>query len=405
MPKTPPELGGSLGVGGTHLTQVELIPLPGVPEVTPGTDLATLVVEGCARVGLALRDLDVVCIVQKAISKAEGRLIELPPGVDPAAARREIARKEAVRVVAETPQVLIVETRHGFVCANAGVDASNLPQGVLSLLPLDPDASAQRVAEGLRLRTGAVVGVVISDTFGRAWRVGQTDVAIGVAGIAPLRDERGERDRFGRPLEVTVAAVADELAGAADIARRKAGGVPFVVIRGAEVHPDSQGSARSLARRPVEDLFRWGMPQAVLQGLGASEEPWNLGADFVFEESLAAALSTAGQGSDGWRLVLVPASQLGAAVATVGAGKTLSEALALVAVCLVDAPVAGPQRDELVRAAGGAVERLRVALAVLGWASVWQPAGETPTDVAGHLDLELENEALGFVAVGPRQQG
>lgn len=395
------------------MTRVELIALPGVPEVTPGADLTALVIEGCRKAGLTLRDRDVICIAQKAVSKAEGKLIEVPPGVDLTAARREIARKEALRVVAETPDLLIVETRHGFVCANAGVDASNLPPGMLSLLPSDPDSSAQRIAAGLRLHTGAVVGVVISDTFGRPWRVGQTDVAIGVAGIAPLRDERGQHDRFGRPLEVSIAAVADELAAAADIARRKASGVPFVVIRGGEVSPDPHGSARSLVRPAVEDLFRWGLPQAVLQGLTAVDEslrldprpqaPAGLGSGPVAEESLRTALVTAGEGSGCWRLIPIPAAASRAVIAALDRGEALAPASALVAMCLVGAPAAGTERDSQVLAAGGAVERLRVALAALGYATVWQSAGTATTHVAACLDLEPDSEPVGVVGIGRPQ--
>ncbi len=381
------------------MRKLTVLGIDGLPEVRAGADLAGLIAEGLERGGERLHDGDVVAVAQKVVSKAEGRVI-------PVTDRESSIASESARIIRRTASGMVIsETHHGFVCANAGIDASNLPQGVLSLLPSDPDASAQRVAEGIRIRTGATVGVVISDTFGRAWRVGQTDVAIGVAGIAPLRDERGEHDRFGRPLEVTLAAVADELAGASDIARRKAGGVPFVVIRGADVRPDPQGSARALIRRPGEDLFRWGLPQAVLQGLGANEEPWSLVADFALEESLRTALSTAGQGSDRWRLVAVPDSELSTASAALGPGKAFSAASALVAVCLVDPPVVGPDRDELVLAAGGAVERLRVALSALGCASVWQAAGAMSADVTALLDLEPENEVLGFVAVGPRQQG
>ncbi len=384
------------------MTRVELIPLPGVPEIAPGADLATLVVESCEQAGLELRDHDLVCIAQKAVSKAEGKLITLPPGADSAAARRRIAREEAVRIVAENREVLIVETRHGFVCANAGVDASNLPRGMLSLLPSDPDASARRVAEGLRHRTGAVVGVVISDTFGRPWRVGQTDVAIGVAGIAPLRDERGGRDRFGQPLEVSVAAVADELAGAADIVRRKAGGVPFVVVRGAEVEPDSQGSARSLLRRPGEDLFRWGLPQAVLEVLREAAGRWGLVPGPVSEETLAVALGAVEQSADeeGVRIVPVAASRRREVIAAIPAGEALSSATTLVAVCIVDPPAAGPGRDEKVMAAGRAVERLRVALAALGHSSVWQAAGREGAAVAGVIALDPRTEPVGFVGIG-----
>lgn len=382
------------------MTRVELVALPGVPEVTPGADLAAFVVDGCVRAGLALRDGDVICVAQKAVSKAEGMLVELPAVVDVAAARRELARREALRIVAETPDVLVVETRHGFVCANAGVDASNLPRGVFSLLPSDPDESARRIAEGVRTRTGVAVGVVVSDTFGRPWRMGQADVAIGVAGIAPLRDERGERDRFGRPLEVSVVAVADELAAAADLARRKADGVPFVVIRGGEVLPDPHGSARPLVRPAAEDLFRWGLPQSVLEGLAAGEEASSFGPGAVAEESLRTALATAGEGTHRWQIVRVPATAHRAVREALDGGETLAAAGVLLAACIVGAPAAGSERDTLVLAVGGAVARLRVALAALGYASVWRTVGPAATAVADRLDLEPGNEPVAVLAVG-----
>lgn len=382
------------------MSRVELIALPGVPEITRDTDLTDLVLEGCKRAGLALRDRDVVSIAQKAVSKAEGALVELPSGVDVASARRRLARSEALRVVAETPNVLVVETRHGFVCANAGVDASNLPPGVVSLLPADPDASARRIAEELRIRTGAAVGVVISDTFGRPWRMGQTDVAIGVAGIAPLRDERGELDRFGRSLEVTVVAVADELAAAADIARRKANGVPFVVIRGGEVAPDQDGSARPLVRPAAEDLFRWGQPQAVLEGLSAVDEPMRFRPGPVAAESLRAALRAVGEDRDKWRLVSVSATAGRAVIAALDGGGALATAPSMFAVCLIGAPAAGRERDSRLLAAGEAVARLRVALSALGYSTAWRTFATATADLSACLDLEPREEPLGVVGVG-----
>lgn len=240
--------------------RVEIVALPGVPEVEEGADLADLVLRALSAAELELGTGDVVCIAQKAVSKAEGALAPLPDADDVHAARRQVAREQATRIVADTPDVLIVETHHGFVCANAGVDASNVPDGSVALLPEDPDGTARRIATALHERTGVRTGVVITDTFGRPWRMGQTDVAIGVAGIAPLRDERGGVDRQGHTLEVTLVAVADELAGAADLVRRKAGGTPFVLIRGADVEVDERGSGRDLIRPAAEDLFRTATP-------------------------------------------------------------------------------------------------------------------------------------------------
>lgn len=242
------------------MSGIEVLPLGAAPEVEPGADLAALVLAAATDTGVTLRDGDVLCVAQKVVSKAEGALVRVQPGGDAAAARRRVALEQAVRVVADAPQALIVETAHGFVCANAGVDASNLPDGTLSLLPEDPDRSARRLRAALRDRAGVDVAVVVTDTFGRPWRLGQTDVAIGVAGIAPLRDERGTCDRHGRRLEATLTAVADEVAAAADLVRRKAGGTPFVVVRGVEVMPDPAASARALVRPAAEDLFRRGGP-------------------------------------------------------------------------------------------------------------------------------------------------
>jgi coenzyme F420-0:L-glutamate ligase / coenzyme F420-1:gamma-L-glutamate ligase len=232
---------------------IELIPVPGLPEIGEGDDLADLV---AAHADLA--DGDVVVVAQKIVSKAEGALARPRPGEDPAQARRRIAREQATRIVADTDEVLVTETAHGFVCANAGIDASNVPDGALSLLPDDPDASARRIRGRLQALTGRDVAVVVADTFGRPWRMGQTDVAIGVAGLAPIRDERGGADRHGARLEVTEVAVADELAAAADLVRRKADGVPVVVIRGFSWEPDEAATARLLVRPAEQDLFRRG---------------------------------------------------------------------------------------------------------------------------------------------------
>lgn len=225
----------------------------GLPEMAPGDDLAAAIIAA-----IDLHDGDVVVVAQKVVSKVEGALVDVPdalPGVD---ARREVARSEAAEIVADAPWALIVRTRHGFVCANAGVDASNVPGGQLSLLPDDPDASARRLRSALRERVGTDVGVIVADTFGRPWRVGQTDVAIGVAGLCPLRDERGGVDRHGAALSVTEAAVADELAAAADLVRTKADGVPVVVIRGYAYEPSEDATASQLIRDGATDLFARG---------------------------------------------------------------------------------------------------------------------------------------------------
>ncbi|MGH8930352.1 MAG: coenzyme F420-0:L-glutamate ligase [Egibacteraceae bacterium] len=232
---------------------IEIIAVDGLPEVVSGDDLGMLIASATQ-----LRDGDVVVVAQKIVSKAEGALVDTKPGEDRAAARRRVARAEAVRVVCDAPFALIVQTRHGLVCANAGIDASNVPDGRLALLPNDPDGSSRRLRARLAELTGAKVAVIVSDTFGRPWRLGQTDVAIGVSGLRPIRDERGGADRGGVPLEVTVVAVADELAAAADLVRRKADGVPVVVIRGFKAEADDRSGAGSLVRPADEDLFPHG---------------------------------------------------------------------------------------------------------------------------------------------------
>jgi len=232
--------------------RLEILPVTDLPEVVEGDDLAALIAAHAS-----LRDGDVVVVAQKIVSKAEGRLMP----VDPSRRGEERARlveQESVRLVAERGDTKIVETRHGFVCANAGIDASNVPPDRIALLPEDPDASAETIRGKLSAAAGVRVGVIVSDTFGRPWRMGQTNVAIGVAGLAPLRDHRGEKDSFAMPLEATVIAVADELAGAAELVMRKSDGVPVAIVRGYE-DAGTPGSARELIRPAEEDLFRRGV--------------------------------------------------------------------------------------------------------------------------------------------------
>jgi coenzyme F420-0:L-glutamate ligase/coenzyme F420-1:gamma-L-glutamate ligase len=229
-----------------------VLPVRGLPEITPGDNLADLIA-GAAE----LRDGDVVVVAQKVVSKAEGALVRLGPDEPSDDARRRIARELAVEIVADAPWALIVRTAAGLVCANAGIDASNVPEGTLSLLPEDADRSAAAIRDGLRAH-GTRVAVIVADTFGRPWRLGQTDVAIGVAGLRPLRDERGTTDRQGRTMTVTEPAVADELAAAADLVRAKADGVPVVIIRGYTYDAVEDANARLLVRDAETDLFRRG---------------------------------------------------------------------------------------------------------------------------------------------------
>jgi coenzyme F420-0:L-glutamate ligase/coenzyme F420-1:gamma-L-glutamate ligase len=242
------------------VTELRIFAVSGLPEVREGDDLAALVAERAT-----LEDDDVVVVTQKVVSKAEGRVVRLSQ-VEPSQRARklsgdrdprhtEVILGETARVVRSRPPLLIAETRHGFVCASAGVDASNAPQaGSLVLLPVDPDASALRVRDRLAELTGRAVAVVITDSFGRAWRQGTTDVAIGVAGIAPLRDLEGERDPAGYELHATSIAVVDEIAGAAELVLGKLERTPVAVVRG--LVPSGDGSARELVMPPERDLFR-----------------------------------------------------------------------------------------------------------------------------------------------------
>ncbi|MDP9223272.1 MAG: coenzyme F420-0:L-glutamate ligase [Actinomycetota bacterium] len=227
------------------MKEIRIIPIEGVPEVAAGDDVARLLAEALPE---PLRDGDVVVVTQKVVSKAEGRVI---PGTD----RQRAATDESARVLRRVGEMIIAETRHGYVCANAGVDSSNVAEGTIALLPLDPDLSARRLKARLHHLAGVDVGVIVSDTFGRAWRRGQTDVAIGVAGVDPFLDYRGTTDTFGRELSATQIAIVDELAGAAEMVMGKAEGICAAIVRGAPVNAGT-GSAVDLIRPHNEDLFR-----------------------------------------------------------------------------------------------------------------------------------------------------
>jgi coenzyme F420-0:L-glutamate ligase/coenzyme F420-1:gamma-L-glutamate ligase len=240
---------------------IEILPVPGLPEIREGDDLAALVVAA-----IPLLEGDVVVVAQKAVSKSEGRVVVLDT-VEPTERARELSGpetnlrqlevilSETARVVRARAGLIIAETKHGFVCASAGVDHSNAEPNTVILLPVDPDASAGRIRTSIRELAGVTVAVIVTDSFGRPFRKGTTDVAIGVAGLAPLRDLRGTVDRSGASLRSTQIAVADELSAAADLVRRdKADGVPVVVIRGAAIEGD--GTARELVIPAERDLFR-----------------------------------------------------------------------------------------------------------------------------------------------------
>jgi coenzyme F420-0:L-glutamate ligase/coenzyme F420-1:gamma-L-glutamate ligase len=237
---------------------ITVLPLEGIPEIEEGDDLARLLADAAARMG-GFETGDILVVAQKAVSKVEGRVVPLAD-IEPSEEARaqagegdarhvEVILRETARVVRSRPPLVIAETRHGFVCASAGVDASNAPGAdTVVLLPVDPDASARALRERLE------VAVIVSDSFGRPFRHGTTDVAIGVAGLAPLRDLRGTRDRSGYELKTTQIAVADEIAGAAELVMGKAEGIPAAIVRGLQHEGD--GSARELVMPPDRDLFR-----------------------------------------------------------------------------------------------------------------------------------------------------
>ncbi len=246
---------------------ISIFGVKGVPMVKQGDDIAELIVEALRRQGESLQDKDVLVITQKIVSKAEGRRVKLD-GVEPSRFAEhigetmekdprlaEVVLRETARIIGMKRRALIVETRHGHVCANAGVDFSNVEDGYVTLLPLDPDASAREIRERLGKITGAKPAVIITDTWGRAWRLGQVDFAIGVAGMSPFRDYRGEQDMIGHTLHVTNIAVVDELAAAAELVKGKAEGVPVVLIRGYD-YPEGDGRASDIIRPLEEDLFR-----------------------------------------------------------------------------------------------------------------------------------------------------
>ena len=260
---------------------IEIIPLAGIPEIAAGDDLGGILA-GAARE--ELRDGDVLVVTQKVVSKAEGRVVAEGEGKEAWVAR------EARRVVARRGDLVIAETRHGFVCANAGVDASNVAPGFLSLLPEDPDGSARRIREAIESKTGRAVGVVVTDTFGRPWRRGLVNVAIGCDGFPSLADLRGTRDATGRTLEATVVALADEVAAAAGLAMAKSDGIPAAIVRG--VHAEAPAAAAAaLVRSPEEDLFRQSPLTSIetrrtIRGFGDGEVPRE-----AVQEAVRAALA------------------------------------------------------------------------------------------------------------------
>ena len=236
------------------MSRLEIFAVEGIGEIGRADDLAAII--GAA---VELQDHDVVVVTQKIVSKAEGAMIEVDPS-DPLS-HKPIVERESRRILRRRGELIISETKHGFICANAGIDLSNVDRGWAALLPDDPDRSARRIRDGLRGKIGVEVGVIVSDTFGRPWRRGVTDVAIGAAGIIPVLDLRGTQDSYGRELMVTEVCIVDELAGAAELVMGKATGVPVAVIRGVDPQwfvpsGNPSGVLTDVVRSPADDLFR-----------------------------------------------------------------------------------------------------------------------------------------------------
>ena len=236
--------------------ELHIIPVRGIGDVAPGDDLAGTIHDACAAdESTSLQDGDVLVVTQKVVSKAEDRLERIDQ--DDPRLHKSIVERESVRVLRRRGDLIIAETAHGWICANAGVDLSNIDEGWAALLPVDSDRSARRIRDALRHRFGVDVAVIVSDTFGRPWRRGLTDVAIGCAGIVPIADLRGSTDSLGRELQVTEVCVVDELAGAADLVCGKASGIPVAICRGVDPRWLGEGEAqRMIVRHPSEDLFR-----------------------------------------------------------------------------------------------------------------------------------------------------
>jgi coenzyme F420-0:L-glutamate ligase/coenzyme F420-1:gamma-L-glutamate ligase len=380
-----------------------VVPLEGIPEVRPGDDLARLLLEAVRRAGLELADGDLLAVTSKVVAKAEGRLVPLP--ADPAARERvraETVAAETARVVARRGRLVIAETRHGLVGANALVDASNAGGDRLVLLPADPDASAARLRAALAELDGHDVAVVVTDTLGRPWRLGQTDVAVGLAGMGALDDWRGRTDGDGRLLEVTEVAVADEAAAAADLVKGKASRVPAALLRGVP-RPKGDGAARDLVRPPTDDLFRTaGTAEDLLAFLEGAPPPAAFRPDpvegAVLDRAIAAARAVPLPGGGRLQVTPVPAEARAACLAALAPPPPSSIQVALAAApallaCHLEPPL--PAGVEL--AAGGAVRTLLLALHALGIAARFQPAGPA---LAETLALVPGDRPLGLVATG-----
>jgi len=402
---------------------VTIIGVPGIPEITAGADLAKLIVSAAP----ALTDGDILVVTSKIISKAEGRIIS--------ADRDDAIAAETVRVVARRGETTIAQTAHGFVLAAAGVDRSNTAPGTVVLLPADPDESARQLRSAINELTGAQVGVLITDTMGRPWRNGQTDTAIGAAGVLPLRDHRGQLDTFGNELLVTVAAVADEIAAAGELVKGKVDQVPVAIVRGlAELVTSEAGAGAAALIRPAEeDMFRLGASDV----LGARRTVREFRPDPVDGAAVrraieAAVTAPAPHHSQPWRFAIVESAQartrlLDAMLAAwisdlrgdafteeqiarrTRRGEPLRRAPLIIVPCLVsDAAHAYPderrnaaERAMFLVSMGAGVQNLLVALAVEGLGSCWVSSTLFCGPVAAAaLDLPDGWEPMGAVGVG-----
>jgi coenzyme F420-0:L-glutamate ligase/coenzyme F420-1:gamma-L-glutamate ligase len=393
------------------MSGVRLLPIRDIPEVTAGDDLGAILVDAIRATRIDLRDGDVVAVTQKVVSKAEGRLVREHKG-----GKAEWVARETRRVVARRGELVIAETRHGFVCANAGVDASNVAEGWLTLLPDAPDDSAERLRARLAATFGVRIGVLITDTFGRAWRRGVVNVAIGTAGLPSLVDLRGSKDALGRVLEVTVVARADELAAASGLVMGKAEGVPAVVIRGTRLE-DPPVPAAELVRPPEEDLFLESPIQAAIaSGQEATFAPGTVPREALTEAALAAGAVASAEGLEWMAVGLdeVSADVLAGLVlafrGSVGdVTPPLLQASGLIVPCVRPRATAGGGSDDpgqLLLAGGSVVGRLLVALRGAGAAASWwhgsDPSHETIREAVG---LDESWTPLGLVGVGPMPRG
>jgi coenzyme F420-0:L-glutamate ligase / coenzyme F420-1:gamma-L-glutamate ligase len=419
-------------------SRVEVIALPTAVRFGPGDDLVAALADAADGVGVDLRDGDVVCVASKVVSLVEDTSVPVPDATDLRAARRELARQQAAAIVADSPWVLITRTPHGFVSANGGIDASNVGGGAAALLlPTDPDASARRLRDEVRTRVGVDVGVVVTDTFGRPWRVGQTEVALGVAGTAAIRDERGGRDLDGRPLEVTEAAIADEVAAAADLVRTKASGTPFVLVRGLEP-TGPHGAGRDLVRDLDQDLFRTGGPTSAEAAVAERRTVRRFDtARAVPEAALraaaaAAATAPAPHHTRPWRLVRLAQATRARLLDAMAArwradldgdhldparierriarsDAVLREAPELLAAFVTlegahrypDPRRTTAERDLFVLSGGAALANLQIVLAAHGLGAAWiSSTAFCPETVRAELDLPASWQPIGMVAVG-----